>query len=70
MDGRTNVRTDERTNGRKLARLCLPAKAGATTRTGIVPSLNVLQVKGNNDSAFKKLCFWSDQIKKESIFAN
>ena len=22
--------TDERTNGRKLARLCLPAKAGAT----------------------------------------
>ena len=35
-DGRTyermNVRTDERTNGRKLARLCLPAKAGATKR--------------------------------------
>ena len=27
-----NVRTDERTNGRKLARLCLPAKAGATKR--------------------------------------
>ena len=30
MDGRKNIRTDERTNGRKLARLCLPAKAGAT----------------------------------------
>ena len=33
-DGRTyermNVRTDECTNGRKLARLCHPAKAGAT----------------------------------------
>ena len=28
----TDVRTDERTNGQKLARLCLPAKAGATTR--------------------------------------
>ena len=27
---------DERTNGRKLARLCLPAKAGATKR-GIIP---------------------------------
>ena len=26
----TDGRTDERTNGRKLARLCLPAKAGAT----------------------------------------
>ena len=35
-DGRTNVQTDERTKGRtnerKLARLCLPAKAGATKR--------------------------------------
>ena len=30
MDGRTDERTDERTNGWKLARLCLPAKAGAT----------------------------------------
>ena len=29
----TDGRTDERTNGRKLARLCLPAKAGAT-KTG------------------------------------
>ena len=27
---RMNVRTDARTNGQKLARLCLPAKAGAT----------------------------------------
>ena len=27
---RTNVQMDERTNGRKLACLCLPAKAGAT----------------------------------------
>ena len=26
----TDGRTDKRTNGRKLARLCLPAKAGAT----------------------------------------
>ena len=34
MDGRTDVRTDERTNGRKLARLCLPAKAGATIKVG------------------------------------
>ena len=25
--------TDGRTNGRKLARLCLPAKAGATTKS-------------------------------------
>ena len=31
-DGGTYVRTEERTNGRKLARLCLPAKAGATKR--------------------------------------
>ena len=31
-DGRTNVRTDERTNVRKLACLCLPVKAGATKR--------------------------------------
>ena len=29
-DGWTDGRADERTNGRKLARLCLPAKAGAT----------------------------------------
>ena len=29
-DERTNERTDERTDERKLARLCLPAKAGAT----------------------------------------
>ena len=28
----TNVRTDERTNGQKLACLCLPAKAGVTKR--------------------------------------
>ena len=27
----TDGRTEEHTNGRKLARLCLPAKAGATT---------------------------------------
>ena len=32
-DGWTDERTDERMNGRKLARLCLPAKAGAT-KTG------------------------------------
>ena len=30
VDGWTDGRTDERTNGRKLARLCLPAKADAT----------------------------------------
>ena len=29
-DGRTDGRTNGRTNRRKLARLCLPAKAGAT----------------------------------------
>ena len=29
-DGRTDGRTSERTNRRKLARLCLPAKAGVT----------------------------------------
>ena len=32
VDGWTDGRTNERTNGRKLARLCLPAKAGATKR--------------------------------------
>ena len=30
VDGWTDGRMDERTNRRKLARLCLPAKAGAT----------------------------------------
>ena len=30
VDGWTDGRTNERTNGRKLARLCLPAKAAAT----------------------------------------
>ena len=30
-----NVRTDERTNGRKLARLCLSAKAGATIKRAV-----------------------------------
>ena len=30
VDGWTDGQTDECTNGRKLARLCLPAKAGAT----------------------------------------
>ena len=34
VDGWTDGRTDERTNGQKLARLCLPAKAGATKRGG------------------------------------
>ena len=32
VDGWTDGRTNERTNGRKLARLCLPAKAGATKK--------------------------------------
>ena len=45
-DGRTyermNVRTDERTNGRKLARLCLPAKAGATKREFMTHRINVM----------------------------
>ena len=30
VDGWMDGRTDGQTNGRKLARLCLPAKAGAT----------------------------------------
>ena len=46
VDGWTDVRTDEgtneRTNGRKLARLCLPAKAGGTKNKtsvySVVPS--------------------------------
>ena len=39
-DGRTDGLTDERTKGRKLARLCLPAKAGATKSANfVVPPL-------------------------------
>ena len=37
-DGQTDGRTNERTNVRKLARLCLPAKAGATINVNILMS--------------------------------
>ena len=39
VDGWTDGRTNERTNGRKLARLCLPAKAGATKKVKVSHSL-------------------------------
>ena len=43
VDGWTDGRQDERTNGRKLARLCLPAKAGATKRVEAYKNLYLMQ---------------------------
>ena len=40
VDGWTDGRTNERTNGRKLARLCLPAKAVATKMRSWSPKSN------------------------------
>ena len=43
VDGWTDKRTDERTNGRKLARLCLPAKAGATKKHTLANALKSME---------------------------
>ena len=52
-DGRTyewmNVRKDRHTNGRKLARLCLPAKADATKNVFCDPSLEPSDSDGSKE---------------------
>ena len=57
----TDGRTYERSNGRKLARLCRPAKAGATKRTKcfnftfskVIPSSEELKCAYNPISSLK-----------------
>ena len=56
-DGRTDKRTDERTNRKKLARLCLPAKAGATIKAGAR-----LHYVCNNDAKFQIDCLKTAEV--------
>ena len=55
VDGWTDGRTNERTNGRKLARLCLPAKAGATKNVRFSQILSIFSLSDQCSNNYFKL---------------